>query len=626
MHGRSIRNPKVLILTPLVLVLLFAMACGSSAPAAPVVVEKEVIKEVIKEVPVEKVVIKEVIKEVVVQSEVMAKSSKGGAGKAPATIVPGVAVAMDVMAPAKAITAGKHGGHINMDDYADVRQRIMAQSSVLNKQLSPMFNTLMEFNPETPDFNDLRCDMCTSWELAADGVTYTFHINPAAKWWDGVPVTADDVVFSLEAQINPDQFPILEGRSTSATVNTGLYIETGTTRAIDDKTVEITTIFPAGAFLTALSNETAAIQAKHVVLDQGIEQGGKDLWAIVGSGPFKFVDYEKEVSVEYVKNEDYWKEGLPYIDSMTHFIITDSGRAIAAYKTEQVLTSNQNGYTLSNDEALRLGEEMDNLTVHWGPAEFARYIMMNTTVAPFDQAEVRMAVHLAMDRQAILDATSAGQGVQGFPLPPNAWYSNTDEEYANMPGYRYVNGKKDPADIAEAQALLKSVGADGPFKLTMSSRVCCGYPDVAVILKQQLQNAFGWDITLETLESGAGFDKYWAGDFTFAVQGGNIWSSDPDAVGSRYTRGTTMQWVGGGRGKRFVPPGIDEVYEAQQREKDQDKRRALVQQMGEIILAGTANPYINWSRKYWAVNHKIQNFNFTSEGRAWEHVWCDPTC
>ena len=155
-----------------------------------------------------------------------------------------------------------------------------------------------------------------------------------------------------------------------------------------------------------------------MVLDQGIEQGGKDLWAVVGSGPFKFVDFEKEVSVEYVKNEDYWKDGLPYIDSMTHFIITDSGRAIAAYKTEQVLTSNQNGYTLSNDEAIRLGEEMDNLTVHWGPAEFARYIMMNTTVAPFDQAEVRMAVHLAIDRQAILDATSAGQGVQGFPLPP----------------------------------------------------------------------------------------------------------------------------------------------------------------------------------------------------------------
>ena len=108
------------------------------------------------------------------------------------------------MAPARAIVQGKHGGFINMNDYADVRHRIIGQSSVLNKNLSPLFNNLMEFNPETPDFNDLRCDLCTSWELAADGRTYTFHINRDAHWWDGVPVTADDVVFSVEAQINPD--------------------------------------------------------------------------------------------------------------------------------------------------------------------------------------------------------------------------------------------------------------------------------------------------------------------------------------------------------------------------------------------------------------------------------------
>jgi len=131
-----------------------------------------------------------------------------------------------------------------------------------------------------------------------------------------------------------------------------------------------------------------------------------------------------------------------------------------------------------------------------------------------------------------------------------------------------------------------------------------------------LEKAFGWDITIKTMESGAGFDAYWAGDFQFAVQGGNIWSSDPDAVGSRHIRGTTMQWTGGGRGTRFVPPGIDDVYEAQQRESDQDKRRALVQEMGDLILEGTANPYLNWSRKYWAVNHKIQNFNLLATSKS----------
>ena len=634
MAHRSISSPKALFLTPLLLTLIFIVACGSSAPAEPIVVEKEVIEEVIKEVPVIKEVIKEVPVEVIVEKEVIKEVLKHvvvvpkeikDAGDIPPTIVPG-AIGTSVQAPAKAIPRGKHGGFINMDDYADVRQRIMAQSSVLNKNLSPMYNNLVEFNPETPDFSDLRCDLCTSWDLAADGMTYTFHLIPEAKWWDGVPVTAKDVVFSIENQVDPDQFEVLKGRSTSATVNTSLYVESGSSRAIDDKTVEIKTKFTAGAFLTAIANETSAIQPEHIVVGKGIQQGGKDLDAVVGSGPFKFVDYVKEVSVEYERNPDYWKDGLPYIDGMKHFIITDSGRAIAAYKTGQVLTSNQNGYTLSNAEALQLDKDMDNLTVHWGPAQFARYVMMNVQKAPFDNADVRRAVHLAIDRLAILEATGAGQGVQGYPIPPGQWYSWSDEKYENLPGFRYKDGKKHPDDVAQAQALLKKVGADGPIKLTLSSRVCCGYPDVTVILKQQLEKAFGWDITIKTMESGAGFDAYWAGDFQFAVQGGNIWSSDPDAVGSRHIRGTTMQWSGGGRGKRHVPAGLDEVFEAQQREGDQDKRRALVHQMGDLIQEGTANPYLNWSRKYWAVNHQIQNFNFTAEGRAWEHVWCDPAC
>jgi ABC-type transport system substrate-binding protein len=307
--------------------------------------------------------------------------------------------------------------------------------------------------------------------------------------------------------------------------------------------------------------------------------------------------------------------------------MTDSGRIIAAYKTGQILTSNQYGYNLSNAEALQLDIEMDNLTVHWGPADFARYVMMNTTKAPFDNPNVRAAVNLALDRQESLDTTAAGQGVMGYPLPPNNWYSNSEEEYAVMPGFRVVDGKKSPVDLAEAKRLVEEAGVYGDqVKMTINARNCCGYPDLVVLVKEQLQDALGWDLTIEIKESGAGFDAYWAGDFTIAVQGGSLWSSDPDAVGSRYYRGTTMQWVGGGRGKRYVPVGFDEAFEAQQVEADQEKRKALVHEMGATMLADSPNPYIYYSRRYWAVEHRIQNFNFTNEGRAWEHVWCDPAC
>ena len=81
--------------------------------------------------------------------------------------------------------------------------------------MAPLFNNLNEYDPETEDQGDLRCDECESWELAEDGVTYTFHVHPDATWSDGVPVTAKDIVFGLESMVAPDQFPALEARSTS---------------------------------------------------------------------------------------------------------------------------------------------------------------------------------------------------------------------------------------------------------------------------------------------------------------------------------------------------------------------------------------------------------------------------
>lgn len=108
-------------------------------------------------------------------------------------------------------TRGYGAGTSTWCNTPDVRQRLAHQSSVLNMNLAPLFNNLIEYNPETPEPGDLRCDLCTSWDLSDDGITYTYNINPDAKWWDGVPVTADDIVFSFESMVSPDQFPAYRG-------------------------------------------------------------------------------------------------------------------------------------------------------------------------------------------------------------------------------------------------------------------------------------------------------------------------------------------------------------------------------------------------------------------------------
>lgn len=331
-----------------------------------------------------------------------------------------------------------------------------------------------------------------------------------------IVVTADDVVFMFKSMVEPDQFEILEileGRSTSASIQTGLYYDSGNARALDANILEVVTKFPSGSFLPALAVDTALVQPKHTVIDQGIVQGGRDLETLNGSGPFKFVKYIKEVSTEYEKNPDYFKEGRPYIDGMTHFVIIDSGRTIAAFKTGQVLTSNQAITNMTSLEAQRLDQDMDNLTVHWGGPTGAVNVHMNTSKAPFDEAMVRKAVHLALHRQPIIDIFSGGTDLMGYLNPPGFWFSRTQEEYDQLPGYRELNGEKHPDDLAEAQRLLQEAGIAPNLSVTITARNCCAYPDQAVLIKEQLKNNLGWDIEIQVMEAGSGFDAFWSGDY-----------------------------------------------------------------------------------------------------------------
>ena len=146
------------------------------------------------------------------------------------------------------------------------------------------------------------------------------------------------------------------------------------------------------------------------------------------------------------------------------------------------------------------------------------------------------------------------------------------------------------------------------------------------MVKQQLEKALGWDITIKVMESGAGFDAYWAGDYQIAVQGGSIFMNDPDAIFARYIRGTIPQWTGGGRGKYYAPEGLEELFDQQVREADQNVRREIVNKMARIAHETSANPYLYWEDAHWGVEHRIRNFYFTYQGMRWEHVWCDPDC
>ena len=133
------------------------------------------------------------------------------------------------------------------------------------------------------------------------------------------------------------------------------------------------------------------------------------------------------MSIELARNENYWKEGLPYIDGIIHHYIADKGTAIGAYRTQQVLMTTFPVTNLSNTEILELEEaEADILDVYLIPNTSLLGTLINTTIEPFNDVRVRRAMHLAVDRAEFRTIFGGGIAPVGTPFPPDTWFGRTE--------------------------------------------------------------------------------------------------------------------------------------------------------------------------------------------------------
>ena len=420
---------------------------------------------------------------------------------------------------------------------------------------------------ETDDTDDLVCDLCTSWDLSEDGKTFVYHLNPDANWSDGAPVTAEDVVFTFESIVDPDQFGDLwDGHKTRS--HTGLakpYYESS--RAIDDKTVEITLQFAAGAWHPTIALQGMKIAPKHIILGEGKMQGLAKPEDLVTSGPFHHVSFARDVSNEYVKNEDYFKEGLPYIDGMVQFIIIDVASIVAsivaAFAAEQVLMTNGNVDNIGSIESKQfLDDHGDRYNVYSLSPAGAYHVMMNTEQKPFDDPRVRRAIN----RQEIIETFSSGDYTLGLPFPPGTWYGRTSEEAEQVEGYRLVDGEKPRVDLAEAGRLMEEAGFPNGFETTITLRRADLYVEVGTAIAQQLEKYLGITSAINVVESAAGQAAFLAGDYLYAVQGSALTYSGPDPafgtihidgglLGDTWARGETFPTLRPGPRYRISSPG-----------------------------------------------------------------------
>ena len=508
--------------------------------------------------------------------------------------------------------------------------------------INSMHGKLIEFNPETEDRWDIRGDLAASWEVAGDGVTYTFNLDERATWHDGLPVTAEDVVYSLDTMQDPDT-----ERPRPAFTQLDSFYKQGNSRAVDQNTVQVTIENPSGEFIPTLALAPFNIIAKH--WDESDIDTTK--WSnSMGAGPFLPGEIENDVSIELIKNPDYWKEGFPYVDRIQHFIITESGPTIAAFRTGRVLTQSWLVTPMSNKEAIKLGEEEpDKLDVVWS-GSFGPAGMFMTINPPFNDLRIRQAFNLVFDRHEFVDVFGAGPGTD-LAAPyygVDNWYGYTAEEVANSPGYRQgPNGEKHPDDIAEAKRLIAEWEAEHPngfeatdttdpwiytpgegHKFTMMTRISGDKVSWAELQLEQLRRFLDIDGTLTPIDSAAGISRYnagtgyrGAGDYLIAAQDIAMLMTPGDQTTFIDGFEDTTKWK-----TELAPQWFKDAMVEQRTEQDPEKRKEIVRKMQKYLIEEDPGPLLSlWhSVRPYIVNKKLQNFHMAPtlySQLKWEHVW-----
>jgi len=302
---------------------------------------------------------------------------------------------------------------------------------------------------------ELEPGMAESWTVSDDGTVYTFKLRKGVKFHSSKffkptrDMNADDVIFTFERQWKKDNpYHAVSGGNYEYFNGMSMPDLLKDIVKVDDYTVKFILNRPEAPMLANLAMDFAVIQSKEYA-DAMLKAGTPekvDQWPI-GTGPFVFQGYKKDAQIRYTAFKDYWR-GKAAIDKLVFSITPDASVRYAKLKAGECQIM---PYPNPADiEAMRADPKI-NLMEQEGLN--VGYLAYNTKVAPFDKVEVRKALNMAMNKQAIIDTVFQGAGkIAKNPIPPTIWsYNDATVD--------------DPYDPAAAKKMLAEAGYPDGFSM-----------------------------------------------------------------------------------------------------------------------------------------------------------------
>jgi len=439
----------------------------------------------------------------------------------------------------------------------------------------------------------LEPGLAESWDVSDDGLVYTFHMRDST-FSNGDPVTAEDVVFSLERAADP-------GQSGYAFA----YQAIKSIVALDEKTVEVTLAQPYAPLLSSISLFTG------LTVPKGIYEADPEGFgnAPIGSGPFMVEEYARGDRVVLVPNPHYWKLGadcqpLPYLEKISVLYVPEAN--------SRVLGLRNGDFQVIDNVPFSEGATMEveeGIVLEVAPIYKLDYLYINHSKEPFTEKNFNLALNYATDRQAILDAVFFHYGEL-----PNGFWPKMNFHDPDVPMIAY--------DPAKARELLADTAYDGRTIEILVSAGDAPRKQTATILQQNWAEV-GIKSEIVEMDVGTAWENTVAGDYDVLVSYITSDINDDDELatfqGDFWAAGDTQAFF-----SRYQSQEVTDLLKKARETLDPAERAGYYSQAQEAAYWDGYSVPFNYSPAITARWDYVKDFRTITTAWWWlEKVWLD---
>ncbi len=426
-----------------------------------------------------------------------------------------------------------------------------------------MYDNLVRRNPNDSG-QTIIPDLAHSWEVAKDGKTYTFFLRKGVEFSDGAKMTSADVKATFDRIVKPPQ-GINIPRS-------GLFTSVESIEAPDDYTVQfkLSVPKPADFIMGAIASGWNGIVRKKTLEDNNYNL--RKTLDVPGTGPFQSVRRVEQEVWEMKRNENYWNEGLPYLDGIEFY----HGLPFSPELGSALLSGRVDYARLIDPVTRREVEKKDGMSATDYFQSVIQATYMNAKKGPLADPRVRRAFHLVLDRPVLVDVVKdvAPMMVGGFIYPFSSFATPLDQLRQRL-GYQ---DNTDPA-VKEAKELMAAAGhPNGIEGLDFLVREVASFKLWSQAIQAMLQQSLNVTTNLRTVVESVWFDDVRSGNYDMAI--GAVVSTliDPSDYFNAWYKTDGIQNY-----SNWSVPEFDEQLKIIDSEVDPTKRQAAITK-AEMIM------------------------------------------